>query len=332
MYLLLGISLTLAFLLLVNMTVAIFASVVWRAVSVPVQRLSVGLRAKIIFGLRIFPVIAALVIVLGFVVPAYVLHEPENSGEVVSPKLAVIAFLCVAGLSIAAFRVLRTWLATRRLMKNWVRNAVDIRIDGVDLPIMRIEHQFPVLAVVGIFRPRIFVAQRVLEVLRTEELGAAIAHEYGHLRARDNLKRTMLRICRDMVLLPIGKGLDLAWAQNAEAVADEHAASTGNARALDLASALVKISKIVPEGSAPSLPVGAYIITDREGDVSSRIRRLLKLSERKVASESPNKSLIRVPSYVWSLGLVSLMVLHLADQRLLLGTHQAIERFVWMIR
>lgn len=332
MYSLLGISLTFAFLLIVNMAVAIFISLLWRVISGPVQDLSVGSRAKILFGLRIFPVAAALIFVLAFIVPAYVLHEPEDSGEVVSTKLALIAILCLAGAFIAGFRVFKTWLVTRRLVRNWLLNSTEITVAGVGLPIRRIEHSFPVLAVIGIIRPRIFVAKKVLESLGDAELRAAIAHEYGHLRAKDNLKRTLLRVCRDLVILPIGKELDIAWAQDAEIVADEHAAAAAGVRALDLASALIKLSRIVPDGSAPTLPVGAYIITDRDGDVSSRIRRLLKLSERKALQNAAVTRLFSVPGYVWSLGGVVLLLLHLADQRLLLTTHRAIESFIWIIQ
>lgn len=330
MYYLLGISITLAFLLIVNMTVAVAASLIWRAISGFAGTVSVGTRAKIIFGLRTLPIAAALIFVLAFIVPAYLLHEPEESGEVVSTKLALVAVLCAVGVAIAVFRVVQTWLSTQRLMRNWLSNSTRIDIEGVDLPIHRISHQFPVLAVVGIFRPKIFVAEIVLASLADNELRAAIAHEYGHLRGRDNLKRTILRICRDLVILPIGNGLDLAWAQNAEAVADEFAACEGNQKALDLASALVKITRIVPTGSSPSLPVGAYIITDREGDIASRVRRLLNLSEG--FAEVSRSRRIALPSYALSVGITLLLVLHLTDRRLLLATHEAIEHFVWIIQ
>jgi|CXWL01.1.fsa_nt_gi Zn-dependent protease with chaperone function len=331
MYYLLGISLTLAFLLIVNIAVAGFASLFWKAVSSPVQKLSVTQRTKMIFGLRIFPIAAALLFVLAFIVPAYVLHEPSDSGEVVSTKLALIATLCVLGMGFALFRVLGTFLATRRLMRSWLQNSSEMLIDGVTLPVSCIEHPFPVLAVVGILRPRIFVARQVLDSLTGHELKAAFAHEYGHLKARDNLKRTLLRVCRDLLIVPVGRGLDHAWAQNAEVVADEFAAAEGNACALDLASALIKITRIVPEGVVPALPVGAYIITDRDGDVSSRIKRLLRISSSG-GRPSPPARRSSAPSYVWSFGFALLLALHFADRRLLLTAHEAIEHFVWIIQ
>lgn len=311
------------------MTVATVASVLWRVISGYISESSVDTRARIIFGLRTLPVAAALLFVVAFVVPAYLLHEPVESGEVVSAKLAFIAGLCAVAGVVAIFRVVQTWFSTWRLMKNWLAGATPIHIEGVGLPIYRIAHAFPVLAVVGVFRPRIFVAEIVLSSLGEDELRAAIAHEYGHLRSRDNLKRTILRVCRDLLILPIGKNLDLAWAQNAEAVADEFAARDGSRKALNLASALIKITRIVPKGTTPSLPVGAYILTDREGDIASRVRRLLHLSEG--VALIPRQKFFALPSYVWSLGVCLLLAIHFVDQRLLLTTHEAIERFVWII-
>lgn len=331
MYYSLGISITLAFLLIINMAAAAVASLLWRVISGSVSTLAGDTQAKVIFALRIVPVAAALVFVLAFAVPAYLLHEPAESGEVVTAKLALLSGLCMIGVAIAAFRVFQTWLSTRRLMRNWLCNSTEFEIDGVDLPVNRISHQFPVLAVVGILRPRIFIAEIVYSSLTEAELRAAIAHEYGHLRGRDNLKRTILRVCRDLVVLPIGTALDLAWAQTAETAADEYAARKGGLNALDLASALVKISRIVPENSAPALPIGAYIISDRGGDIASRVSRLLHLSEGDKLGAS-RRGIFAIPSYVWSVCIGVLLALHLADQRLLLATHEAIEHFVWLFQ
>ena len=91
MYLSLGISLTLAFLLIVNMAAAILSIATGRLIARPMTFLSVNTQARVIFALRFGPVVAALIFVFAFVVPAYLLHEPEDSGEVVSGKLALIA-------------------------------------------------------------------------------------------------------------------------------------------------------------------------------------------------------------------------------------------------
>ncbi|MFM9903086.1 MAG: M56 family metallopeptidase [Pyrinomonadaceae bacterium] len=332
MYFVLGIALTLAFLLIVNMVVAIFASALWRAVLGFVQAFSVNARAQIIFGLRILPVAASLVFVIAFVIPAYLLHEPDSSGESVSGKLALIAFTSSFGVCIALYRVIETWLVTRRLTANWLSNAAEINIDGVSVPVYRIKHHFPVIAVIGIFRPKMFVAEQVLASLDQDEFRAAVAHEYGHLRANDNFKRTILRVCRDLLILPLGKSLDRAWAENAESVADEYAAQTGRCTAIDLASALVKIARIVPVNARPAMPAGAFLIGDSALDITSRVRRLIRLSEKR-GFYAQRKILGLAPAaWLWASALTILSTLPLIDQRLLSSTHEAIEQFVRILQ
>ncbi len=332
MYFWLGISLTLAFLLIVNMLVAIFASAFWRIVSSRVRLSSVGMRAQIIFGLRVLPVAASLVFVFAFLVPSYLLHEPIASGEVVSGKLGLIALFSSLGVIIAIFRVVQTWRVTRRLATNWLNAAVKIELDDVDIPIHRIRHEFPVIAVIGIFHPRLFVAEQVLESLDPGELSAAISHEYGHLRANDNFKRTLLRVCRDLLILPFGIGLDNDWADNAESVADEYAASKSRSTALDLASALVKIARIAPAGKSPAMPAGAFLINEQNTDITSRVRRLIRLSEASAAVE--HQVVFGFSPVVWvsTATLAVLVALPLLDGRFLASTHEAVEQFVSLLR
>lgn len=332
MYFLLGISITLAFLLIVNMFAATLASGLWRIISRPILVLPANIRAQIIFALRIGPVAAAIVFVFAFVVPAYLLHEPEESGEVVSGKLALIAIASSFGVCIALYRVFKTWLVTGRLAANWQNNAVDIEVEGVNVPVFRMVHPFPVMAVVGVIRPRIFIAEQVLGSLTADEFQAAVAHEYGHLSSNDNLKRTILRVCRDLVILPVGNSLDRAWAENAESAADEYAANSGRFTALNLASALIKLARIAPKNSGHSTLFASYLIDEQRGDVTSRIRQLLSLSERNGVAEKLLFQAASAPSWLWPAALTALLVLHLTDQRLLLTTHEAIEHFVWLIQ
>ncbi|MEQ1606341.1 MAG: M48 family metalloprotease [Pyrinomonadaceae bacterium] len=329
MYFLLGISLTLAFLLIVNMGAALLASAVWRLTSVLIEGVSANIRAQIIFALRVGPVAAALVFVFAFVVPAYLLHEPGNSGEVVSGKLALIAIVSSIAVIFAAARVFRTWRVTRRLSANWQNEAVGIGIAGIDVPVFRIVHPFPVMAVVGIFRPRMFIARQVFESLGPGELKAALAHENGHLRSHDNLKRTILQICRDLVIVPLGKNLDRAWAENVEAAADEYAAYNNSTVALDLASALVKLARIAPHRHTQPTFSGSYLFDAQCVDVTERVRRLVKFADVK---RSPSARRSVAPTWLWPAALTGLLALHFTDQRLLLTTHEAIERFVWMIQ
>src|SRR5262249_11416559 len=114
--------------------------------------------------------------------------------------------------------------------------------------------------------------------LTREEMAAAIAHEIGHLAARDNLKRVALRVCRDaLAIFPTGAGLDRAWAEASEAAADEYAARGGGGVALGLASTLVKIARLVPRGVKPAMPAGASLLIADADALARRVRRLTQM-------------------------------------------------------
>ncbi len=332
MYTLLGISLSLALLLIVNLLVALVASFVWNAVSRLMGSAPAVIRAQVIFGLRILPVAAALILVAGFVIPAYVLYEPYSTGEVVSFKMAALAVVSSLGFGFALYRVFRTFLATRKLISEWLRSAEKMSVAGINVPLYRFEHRFPVVAVVGVFRPRIFVADRVIEVLDEHEFRATLAHEAGHLAASDNLKRGLLRICRDLSILPFGKRLDDAWSDNAEAVADEFASSKYDGAALNLASALVKIAKLIPNGTYPAMPAGAFLIDEQVGDVSSRVRRLLSFGERKAPSAVTAASGLLPFSLACAPAIFAVAVLPFVTHTFLSSTHVAIETFVRILQ
>lgn len=327
MYFFLGASIKLAFLLLVNLFAAVGASFIWKLIARRLDARSPHTRAQIIFALRVGPVFAALVFVFGFVVPAYIVHEPdpEESGEVVTLKLAIIAGLSCIALLITGIRVLRSWLLTRRLRSSWSASAVEISVEGASVPVFSMEHTSPIIAVVGIFKPRIFVARQALNSLTEAELQAAIAHEQGHIYFNDNLKRSILRVARDTLLLPIGLEMDKAWAKNIEAAADEYATRRDRSAALDLASAIVKLARITPPSSVTF--AGAHFMGQNGSEVDDRVRRLLKLADGTIQAGS-ERFRLSAPGWIWPAAIIALCFLHLSDPGILLTTHNAIERFV----
>ncbi len=280
MYFLLGLSIVLAALLTLNSLASLFASVLWRVLGARSHRFSASSCASIIFLLRIFPVATGIVCVSLLLAPAYLTHEPRTAHEDVSLKLAIIAGASAIGLALALVRGIAGWRATSRLTSDWLRHAEPIGLPRSGIPAYRIEHPFPVIAIVGVIRPRLFIANQILSSLSPAELLAAIEHETGHVLAHDNLKRGLMRACRDvLVMIPCGRRLDHAWAEASEAAADEFAARKGGEVALDLASALVTISRLIPAGARPVMPAGAFLIEANElGGVKTRVRRLMQLA------------------------------------------------------
>jgi Zn-dependent protease with chaperone function len=254
----------------------------------------------------------------------------------VGAKLALIAALSAAGVLLALWRVARTWLATRRLARDWTRHAARVEVEGVGLPAYKLRHRFPVIAVIGVVRPRLFIAEQVFDALTDGELAAAVGHERGHVEARDNLKRALLQAGQDALLLaPLGRSLLRAWQRESEVAADEFAASEGPRAAVDLAAAIVKISRLIQPGARPTLPAGAHLLgADEEEDgLSQRVRNLLRLAS---ARDNARRVLGRrarspLPAMLCLLLLATASLL-LTRPAVLQTTHFAIERVVESLR
>ncbi len=328
-YALLGICLAFAAFLAVNAAASIATSFAARILQ-PLTRLwSAKARAEILFALRIAAPALALVFVSLFLLPAYVGYEPRATSEVVSIKLAAFALLSAVGVAFAIHRACRSYLATRALRRQWLAVATEIELAGIDVPAFRFPHSFPIIAVIGTIRPRLFIADQVLQSLSADELGAAIAHECGHLAARDNLKRGLLRVCRDALLIaPFGRSLDRVWAETSEGAADEHAAQVSPAVALNLASALVRIARMIPVGPQPDLPLAAFLVGDESRGVKARVRRLLELASSNREARSRQFAFARVLPLVAIGLLIALGVTLASSSSILLAVHSIVENVV----
>jgi Zn-dependent protease with chaperone function len=311
MYEWLGLSLALAILFLLHTAIALLVTLAWQRGAARASRLSGTVRARLIFWLRVLPALLALSAV-ALLLPAYVVHEPRDAAEHVSLKLAVPAVLSMIGLSLALWRGLAAWWTTRRLVRNWMAQAVPLHLPEVKIPAFRLPHPFPVLAVVGCWRPRLFVAEQLLSQLTPDELSAALAHEMGHWQSGDNLKRIALRLCRDVLMLvPSGRALDRDWHEAVEEAADEFAVKTEPSVALSLASALVKLARMAPAGMQAALPVQAsYVMAwaaDDEPQLARRVKRLLQLADSESAVRPTSSLRWRYAQWlalaVWALAL-----------------------------
>lgn len=339
MYDLLGLCLTLAILLTINTLATLALTALWRVLKPLAEHWSAAKRARTLFLLRVTPFIIACAFAGGLVVPSYLLFEPHETAENVSIKLAVFALISFAGLLLAVWRGLAAWLTTRRLVANWLRHSEPVRLSNVAIPVHRVRHTFPLIAIVGAFRPRLFIAAHLFDELSTEEFSAAIAHESGHLIARDNFKRAFLRACRDMLaIMPCGRALDQEWAESAEIAADEHAAQSGGAAgALDLASALVKIARLVPVGARPAMPIGAYLTGEISGggNVERRVRRLTQLAMINQATQQTiGAGSSSSHRFIWTClcGLPLAILLSPLTPHLLTMIHTGIEQIVHLLK
>ena len=331
MYTFLCITLVLALLLTFNATGTIVSAAFGRLCKPFLRKCSARTRAEILFVMRIGPPVLAIVAIAAFMIPSYLTYEPHATDETVSWKLGTLATLSAIGVGLAISRGIRSWLATRSLLKDWMAASTRIELESIHVPTYVLDHSFPIIAVVGAFRPRLFIANHVLESLSEEELAAAIAHEYGHLAARDNFKRSVMRVSRAaLLLIPCGRSLDRAWSEASESAADEHAAQESSFVALNLASALVRIARMIPTGQRQVIPpsVSAFLAGEDSPGVKVRVRRLVELATADPSLLASNASIVRfVPWLVLTLIVVTSVTIESRPQ-VLATVHEFVEHVV----
>jgi beta-lactamase regulating signal transducer with metallopeptidase domain len=230
-------------------------------------------RATALLQIRALPfALAAASLVLA--VSSFLVFEPRRPDERMGVVLLSLAVIGLVFLSAAGFRLARLLLVTRRLERAWMADADVVTLDGLDIPTYAITSSFPIVALVGFFRPRLIVARSVLAACPEPELRAIIAHELGHLIRRDNLTRAVLALSPDVLAwLPLSHRLGLAWHDAAEEAADDHAGVLGEDGRLNLAEALIRVARLVPPGStAVIVPASALY---RGENLDQRVRRLL---------------------------------------------------------
>src|ERR1041385_3874217 len=332
MYTLLGITLVLALLLTINATATMMAAGFGRLCRPLLRKCSARTRAEILFVMRIGPPVLAIVAIAAFMIPSYLIYEPHHTDESVSWKLGLLAGLSAVGVGLAIARGIRTWLATRSLLKEWFANSTRIELEAISVPTFVLQqHSFPIIAVVGAIRPRLFIADHVLDSLSTEELAAAVAHECGHLAAHDNFKRSVMRVSRAaLLLIPCGRSLDRAWSEASESAADEHAAQQSSLVALNLASALVRIARMIPSGQRQEIPaaVSAFISGEDSPGVKVRVRRLVELAATDPRLLVSNASVVRFVPWVVLTAVVVAGVTLESRPQVLAAVHHLVENVV----
>lgn len=332
MYTLLCITLVLALLLAINASATMASAGAGRLSRRLLRKCSARTRAEILFVMRIGPPVIAIVAIAAFMIPSYLTYEPHTTEEFVSWKLGGLAALSAIGVALAFSRGVRSWLATRSLLKDWLASSTPIQLESIKVPAFVLQHSFPIIAVVGALRPRLFIAAQVLDSLSEEELAAAISHEYGHLIARDNFKRSVMRISRAaLLLIPCGRSLDRAWSEASESAADEHAAQHSSLVALNLASALVRIAKMIPKGQRQIVPASVSTFLAGHEDmprVRVRVRRLVELAGSDPALLASRASLIRFLPWTALTALVVTSIMIESRPQVLAAVHDVVEHVV----
>jgi Zn-dependent protease with chaperone function len=249
---------------LVGLMLSGLVALAWRAGLERLSATSVDL-----LGLRLLPSAGALVIALTVVLPAFLSFEPYREHEAAGPLVVVLAALAAAGLAGGVWRGWRACRAARALLDR-CRPGVDrVGPDTVQV----VEAAEPLVAVIGAWRPRIVATESVRAACDAEEFREVLAHEAAHLAARDNLKLLMQVAAPDaLALSPIAAALTERWRVAAEFEADQRATRGDSGRRLALASALIKVARLLKSHAAPRPGLGMPVATD---DVPGRVQALL---------------------------------------------------------
>lgn len=233
-------------------------------------------RADALLRVRLAP---AMVAALAGVFAAVGLwrFESRESGEVLGWTLRVGAAFGAVYLLLFAARVWRMADETHRLLGAWLAGSTRITLPGVTVPAFRINTGFPVVAVVGILRPTLVVDAVVLDACSAGELTAILAHEQGHLRRWDNLRRALFACTPDLLgVTPISGDLGDAWREATEEAADDVAAERGEDARVHLAMALLRVARLASASPTPTyhgvqLPASSLYHGE---SVERRVRRL----------------------------------------------------------
>lgn len=267
MFVLRGIAVSLTFFVALYCLLSLMVGLAWRSLKLLHPKSERSL-ANLLFGLRILPVAASTLITLGLVVPSFQLLEPRAIEEDMG-LIPIVSGLCA--LLLIAFGVLRVVTAqtrTSRVAARWM-NGANPHIIDTDVVTFRSRGNAPPLMLVGVSKPRVLVSESTVSLLSREELRIALKHEIAHVRSCDNLKKLVFR----SFPFPGMAKLESAWSEAAELAADDAAVSNAN-EAVDLAAALVKVSRLVPVEAAPACTVGLV-----SGAIRARVARLVAWDE-----------------------------------------------------
>jgi beta-lactamase regulating signal transducer with metallopeptidase domain len=282
----------------------------------PVQPLHVAQRsvATILFGLRVVPLVISVIVTFALVVPSFQLLEPRAIADgmgAIPLALSVCALLWIA---CGCARVVAIQTRTTRVASRWLEGAHPLNANPDSTVTFQSRRETPPLTLVGVCHPRVLVSESTLALLSHNELRVALKHELEHVKSHDNLKKLIFRCCP----FPGMVKLESAWAESAELAADDAAASN-QCDAIDLAAALVKLSRLVPVEVLPVCAMGFAA-----GSLSQRVARLLAWDEASKARRVRIRTWFVIPPMV----ALSLLV-SIAYGPVLALTHHVTE---WLVR
>ena len=311
-----GIAVSFSVFVMVYCVLSLAVCFFWRTAGLYTQRYPVRRIADSLFALRIFPLVTAAVITAAFTVPSFLLLEPRAIDE---PMGEISLILGICGAVLGIFGVGNAAMAIRRASRSistWTNEAQPVN-SRVPVPVLRISGVVPAMIAAGIVRPRVLLSGAAESMLTANELQTALDHEVAHVRRRDNLRKLLLRF----VAFPGMSSLEAAWLEATEMAADDAAVSNAS-EALDLAAALIKLSRLRP--TEPPVDLTAALVHGPASITSARVERLIAWSDERLVSPRSFS-----PGYGLAAVLATVAVFALTYSQLLVRVHIATE---WLVR
>jgi Zn-dependent protease with chaperone function len=246
-----GVSLAVFVLLYVCLSLAISRG--WELLCRLFPRASARSSADFLFALRILPLAFASAVTVAFTIPSFLLLEPHATDEAIGRAPLALGLCCLlllgAGMARAALaqmkasRALVKWLEGSTMMESSTLKACEMDSQELEtraaVPVFRTGNNAPTFTVAGLCAPKVLVSEAAVAALNPPELRTALRHEIAHARRYDNLKKLLFRFST----FPGMAGLENAWSEQTEMAADDAAVSSFR-DALDLAAALIKVSRL----------------------------------------------------------------------------------------
>jgi Zn-dependent protease with chaperone function len=277
--------------------------------------------ANYLLGLRLLPLVAAFGSTAVFVLPSFLLLEPRATNEAVGEAPTVLSICCLLLVTLGLWKALRAQARSARAVSEWLREATPVSAqEGFPhqpFPLYRIRPAVPALTVAGVCAPRVLVSNAAANLLDSQEMRTALQHEVAHIRHRDNLKKLFF----NFTAFPGMAGLEAKWSDACEMAADDAAvASAGDA--LDLASALIKLSRLGPVPAVAALTTS--LVQGSNASLNSRVERLLAWQQLPATGSSP-----RLPRFAIPAGLAMGFVFLTSYSAVLTRMHEVTE---WLVR
>jgi beta-lactamase regulating signal transducer with metallopeptidase domain len=293
----------------------------WRRVWLAGQQYSARRCASLLFALRLLPFVVATGVTLALAVPSFLLLEPRTVDEPLSAAPVVLTLCGISLLLAGVWKAAAAWMQASRTVARWSREA---RLSGSTpadsrdtVSVLRISGAAPPLTAAGVLRPSVWLSRAAEFVLTERELKTALRHEMVHVRRRDNLRKLVLLL----VSFPGMAELESAWRDATEMAADDAAVSSAS-EALDLAAAVIKLSRLAPLD--PPAELTTALVHSPAESLNARVARLIAWTERR-QSPAPGYSLA---SAICAAAAV-VVTLALTYGQLLVRLHTATE---WLVR